>query len=321
MSRISNRNDSGEKIKVGVVGAGFMGGLHASHYMANDAVELIGISDIVSERARELADKFACNWYSDSRQMADEVDAVSIAVPSTAHCTVAEMFIDRKVHVLIEKPLASTLKEAERIVELTKNNGVVCMVGHQERFNSAIMEASNMVEQPKFVEAHRQGRFGGRGGDVDVINDLMIHDIDLVLAFIKSPVTSVSALGTSVVTSHVDVANARLEFENGSVANVTASRVALERQRMFQVYTNHQYIELDLLNQTMTVRTTKEGSENGEATTFESKVDVTPNVTLKTEINHFVDTLCTGGMPYVTVEDGLSAMKVAEMVRSQVNQV
>lgn len=321
MSDISNHKNSDGKLKIGVVGAGYMGALHASHYVANDSVNLIGISDIDRDRARSLAHRFECNWYSDTKLMLDEVDAVSIAVPSTAHCTVAEMFIHRNIHVLIEKPLASTLEEAERIVKLSKNNGIICMVGHQERFNSAIMEASNMVEQPKFVEAHRQGRFGGRGGDVDVINDLMIHDIDLVLAFVKSPVTSVSALGTSVVTSHVDVANARLEFANGTVANVTASRVARERQRMFQVYTSHQYIELDLLHQTMTVRTTKEGSNNGETTTVESRVDVTPNVTLKTEIDHFVDTLCNGGIPFVTVDDGLSAMKVAEMVRSQVNQM
>ncbi|MDE0308857.1 MAG: Gfo/Idh/MocA family oxidoreductase [Acidiferrobacterales bacterium] len=313
--------NAADKLKVGVIGAGFMGELHASHYKANDAVELIGVADIVPDTARRVAERFDCAWYTDSAQLAELADAISIAVPSTAHYSVAEICLNRKVHVLIEKPLASSLEEAQSIVELTHRNGVTCMVGHQERFNSAIMEASNRVDQPKYVEAHRQGKFGGRGGDVDVINDLMIHDIDLVLAFVKAPVASVSALGTSVVTQHVDVANARIEFENGSVANVTASRVALERQRIFQVYTHHQYMELDLLNQTMTVRTTEDNNDgDADTVTVESKVEVTPNITLKTEVNHFVDIVRNGGTPYVTVEDGLSAMQVAEMVRIQVNQ-
>ncbi len=318
---MTSHSNTVDRLKVGVIGAGFMGELHASHYMANDAVELVGIADIVPDRAREIAEKFDCAWYTNSEHLAEKVDAVSIAVPSTAHYRVAELCLSRKVHVLIEKPLASSLKDAESIVKLANRSGVTCMVGHQERFNSAIMEASSLVDQPKYVEAHRQGKFGGRGGDVDVINDLMIHDIDLVLAFVKAPVASVSALGTSVVTQHVDVANARIEFENGSVANVTASRVAVERQRIFQVYTHHQYMELDLLNQTMVVRTTKENDGiSDEAVTVESKVDVTPNITLKMEINHFVDILRNGGTPYVTVEDGLSAMQVAELVRAQVNQ-
>ena len=309
-------------MRFGVVGAGYMGVLHASHYDANENCELVGIVDVVHERARELAEKYNCAWYADSRELAEHVDAVSITVPSTAHCAVAEIFLNRKIDVLIEKPLASTLPEAERIVELTRQNGVTCMVGHQERFNSAIMKASGMIEEPKFVEAHRQGVFGGRGGDVDVINDLMIHDIDLVLAFVKAPVTNVSALGASVVTSHVDIANARLEFSNGTIANVTASRVATERQRMFQVYTSHEYVELDLLHQTMVVRTTRQDSENGgEEVAVDSNIDLTPNVTLKTEIDHFVEILTNGGTPFVTVEDGLSAMEVAEMVRVQVNQV
>ncbi len=318
---MTDHNKPVDRLNVGVIGAGFMGELHASHYMANDAVELIGIADIIPDKAREIAQKFGCAWFTNSEQLADKVDAVSIAVPSTAHHRVAETCLNRKVHVLIEKPLASSLKDAESIVDLTNRSGVTCMVGHQERFNSAFMEASSIVDQPKYVEAHRQGKFGGRGGDVDVINDLMIHDIDLVLAFVKAPVASVSALGTSVVTQHVDVANARIEFENGSVANVTASRVAVERQRIFRVYTNHQYMELDLLNQTMVVRSTKENDgESDAAVTVESIVDVTPNITLKTQINHFVDILRNGGTPYVTVEDGLSAMQVAEMVRAQVNQ-
>ena len=318
---MTSHNNAVDRLKIGVIGAGFMGELHASHYVANDAVELIGIADIVPERAQETAAKFHCEWYENSEYLTEKVDAVSIAVPSTAHYDVAEMCLRRKVHVLIEKPLASSLQEAESIVKLAKSSGVTCMVGHQERFNPAIMEASNIVDQPKYVEAHRQGRFGGRGGDVDVINDLMIHDIDLALAFVKAPVASVSALGTSVVTSHVDVVNAQIEFENGAVANVTASRVAVERQRIFQVYSHHQYMELDLLNQTMVIRTTKENDEyDGEAVTVESKVDVTPNITLKTEINHYVEILRNGGTPHVTVEDGLSAMKVAEMVRAQVNQ-
>ena len=303
--------------KIGVVGVGYMGKLHAQHFAANKRVKVVGVSDINKDRAQSVADEVGCMCYEDPEDLLGLVDAVSIAVPSIVHREIADLFLSRGIHMLMEKPLASSVEDAEHIVKQAKKHGVKLLVGHQERFNSAIMELTERISQPKYVEAHRQGKFAGRGGDVDVITDLMIHDIDLVLAIINSPVKSVSALGASVVTPYVDITNARLEFENGAVANVTASRVAEERMRMFQVYKQHQYLELDLLQQTVTLHTMMNGSE-GNLQTHSEKIDTTPNLTLKTEINHFVDVLYNEINPFVTGEDALSALRVAEMVRNTV---
>ncbi len=294
-----------------------MGKLHAQHFAANNKVKIAGVSDIDKGRAQAVADEVGCKCYGNPEEMLGLVDAVSIAVPSIIHREVADVFLSNGIHVLMEKPLASTVEDAEYIVRQAKKYDAKLLVGHQERFNSAIMKLNERMNQPKYVEAHRQGKFAGRGGDVDVITDLMIHDIDLVLAIIKSPVKSVSALGASVVTSFVDIANARLEFENGAVANVTASRVADERVRMFQVYKQHQYLELDLLRQTVTLHTMANEAE-GSLQTRSEKIDTTPNLTLKTEINHFVDVLYKEIHPFVTGEDALSALRVAEMVRNTV---
>ena len=317
---MSNHNGQAEKLRVGVIGAGFMGKLHATHYLANDRVELVGVADICPETAKKVADELNCAWFTDSEKLADNVDAVSVAVPSTAHYEVVKTCIERNVHTLIEKPLASTISEAQGIVDLTQRYGTICMVGHQERFNPAIVKALEIVEEPKFIDAHRQGRYMGRGGDVDVINDLMIHDIDLVLAFIKAPVIDVSGIGAPVVTDHVDVVNARIAFKNQIAANVTASRVETERRRIFRIYTRKGFVKLDLLNQTVTVNAKLSDWDSGsELVEVETKVEVAPNITLKAEIDHFVDTIFSGGVPLVTVEDGMAAMQVAEMIRGLVN--
>ena len=319
---MSNHNGKVEKLRVGVVGAGYMGKLHATHYLANDRVELVGVADICHKTSKRVADELNCAWFTDSEKLANNVDAVSVAVPSTAHYEVVKSCIERNVHTLIEKPLASTISEAQGIVELTHRYGTICMVGHQERFNPAIVKALEIVEEPKFIDAHRQGLYVGRGGDVDVINDLMIHDIDLVLAFIKAPVIDVSGIGAPVVTDHVDVVNARIAFKNQIAANVTASRVETERKRIFRIYTRKGFIKLDLLNQAVTVNAKLNDRDNGsELVEVSTNVKVTPNITLKAEIDHFVDTIFSGSVPLVTAEDGLAAMQVAEMIRGLVKRI
>ena len=310
-----------KKRRIGVVGVGHMGAYHAGHYVAHENVELVGVVDIDVDKAKTVAASCNCAYFTDSKELIGKVDAVSIVVPSSAHLEVAEVFLSEGVHVLIEKPLASTVTEAEQIVELADKFNTKLLVGHQERFNSAIMELVGRIDTPKYIEAHREGHFAGRGGDVDVITDLMIHDIDLVLALIKHPVVTVSALGASVVTSHIDIVNARLEFKNGSFANVTASRVSNERVRNFQVYTPSQYLKLDLLKQTIELFPTEIDIHNsGNKVTIKNSIDVKPNQTLKMEINHFVDILENGTPPYVTGEDGLLAVRVVQMIRETVGQ-
>ena len=298
--------------QIGVAGVGYIGEFHARHYAANPYADLVGVVDIDESRAKAIAELYHCDWYTDPYAIAQKVDAVSVAVPSVEHRNVAEIFIREGVHVLVEKPLAATVKEAENIVEAAKQYGVQLLVGHQERFNSAIVELAQQIDQPQYIEAHRAGFFSGRGGDVDVITDLMIHDIDLLLALIDSPVSAVSALGASVVTSCLDIANARIEFENGAVANVTASRVSNEKVRNFDVYTQNEYLNLDLLEQTITKTTKKKDARNGESFIYvKQPIEITPNLTLKAEIDHFIDVLRQGIEPFVIGQDGLRALRVA----------
>ena len=309
------------KLRVGVVGVGFIGRLHAEHYAANQHVELVGVVDIDANQAQSVAESCACKAYTEAESLLGKIDAVSIAVPSVLHRTVGEIFLNHGIHLLMEKPLASTVADAEYVVDLANRNGAKLLVGHQERFNSAIMGIAHRIDEPKFIEANRMGKFAGRAGDVDVITDLMIHDIDLVLAIVRAPVDSVSALGASVITQHVDIANARLEFANGAVANVTASRVADEKLRQFKIYMSEQILELDLLDQSVLLEK-KVIQANGSIGLDETReqIETVPTITLKNEIDHFVDIVRTGGAPFVSGEDAVAALKVAQMVREKIDQ-
>lgn len=296
-----------------------MGSLHAQHFASNEHVELAGLVDIDSDQVHSVADSLGCAAYTNPDDLLGQIDAVSIAVPSVLHREIAEIYLQKGIHMLMEKPLASSVSDAEFIVKQAQENNAKLLVGHQERFNSAIMEIAHRIDQPKYIEANREGQFAGRGGDVDVITDLMIHDIDLVLAMVKSPVETVSALGASVVTSHVDIANARLQFANGTVANVTASRVANGRVRNFKIYMPRQILDLDLLDQKVWLHSKIDGIAVGSDRT-EEKIDTVPAITLKHEIDHFVDIVQNGGIPFVSGEDALSALRVAQMVREKIDQ-
>lgn len=307
-----------EKLRIGVVGTGYMGSLHAQHFAAHEHVDLVGVVDIDSSQAQSVGDSVGCAAYTDPCHLLGEIDAVSIAVPSVLHREVAEIFLCEGIHMLMEKPLASSVSDAETIVERAQDNNAKLLVGHQERFNSAIMGIAHRIDRPKYIETNREGQFAGRGGDVDVITDLMIHDIDLVLAMVKSPVETVSALGASVVTAHVDIANARLEFENGTVANVTASRVSKGRARSFKIYMPHQILDLDLLDQSVRLHSKIDGIAVGSDRTGE-RIDTVPTITLKHEIDHFVDIVQNGGTPFVSGDDAVSALRVAQMVREKID--
>jgi predicted dehydrogenase len=234
------------RLRVGVIGVGSLGFHHARILGARMDIEMSGVWDTSPSRRAEVAEKLGVSVAADLDSLLSSSDAVVVAVPTSAHEDVALAAIDRGVHVLIEKPIAPSLEAADRIVSAADTAGVLVQIGHVERFNAALRACEPYLEAPLFVESHRLAPFNPRGTDVAVVLDLMIHDLDLVLSLMKRPVSSVAAVGVPVLTGSVDIANARLEFEGGGVANLTASRVSLERMRKIRFFQRSGYISLDL---------------------------------------------------------------------------
>lgn len=301
-----------KQLRVGVVGVGYLGSIHAAIYARMPNVELVSVCDVDATRAAEIAAKTNSQACSDYTQLVGEVDAVSIVVPTSLHRQVAEPFLNAGCHTLLEKPVASTVKDAQAIVDQADRCGAILQIGHIERFNAGVMELAARVSDPRFIEVHRLGVFVERATDVDVITDLMIHDIDIVLTLVKSGIKNVSAVGSPVVTDHVDIANARLEFENGAVANVTASRVSSKKFRRIRVFCADQYIGLDFDEQKLDVVTTREAS--GDARFPEivaDQVSVEKRPPLDAELDHFVTTVQNGSKPLVSGAEGVEALRVA----------
>jgi predicted dehydrogenase len=250
------------KIRVGVVGVGYLGSIHARIYARMPDVELVGVADIDPTIAKKVGAECHCDVYNAPEQLLDEVEAVSIVVPTTMHREVSQMFIDNGVDILLEKPVAHTVEDAEALVEAAEKAGIILQVGHLERFNAGVIALADMLDRPRFFEVHRLGTFVERATDVDVITDLMIHDIDIVLSLVASPLQRVAAVGTRVVTSHVDIANARLEFEDGTVANVTASRVSNKKFRRIRVFGESRYLALNFADQQLEVVRPHKNNQN-----------------------------------------------------------
>jgi predicted dehydrogenase len=233
-------------LRLGVVGVGSLGFHHARILSTMPGIAMKGVHDSSAARLNEVTTKLGVAAHASAESLLDDVDAIVIAVPTVAHEEVALAAIGRGVHILVEKPIAPTLEAADRIVDAADAAGVIVMIGHIERFNAALRACEPFLEEPLFVESHRLAPFNPRGTDVAVVLDLMIHDVDLVLSLMKRPVSSLSAVGVPVLTPSVDIANARLEFEGGGVANLTASRVSLERMRKIRFFQRSGYISLDL---------------------------------------------------------------------------
>lgn len=233
-------------VRIGVIGVGSLGFHHARLSSQLPGARLVGVHDADPARAAEVGDRLGVEVVSDRDRLLDEVDAAVIAVTTTAHEEVALAAIERGVHVLIEKPIAPTLEAADRILDAAKAAGTLVQIGHVERFNGVLRACEPYLDEPLFVESHRLAPFGLRGTDVAVVLDLMIHDLDLVLSLVRSPVTSIAAAGVPVLTTSPDIANARIEFMSGGVANLTASRVSLERMRKIRFFQSSGYISLDL---------------------------------------------------------------------------
>jgi predicted dehydrogenase len=235
--------------KVAVVGVGALGTHHARIYAGDPESELFGVVDTQLERAREMASAYGCRAFGDYRDIFGEVEAVSVAVPTELHAEIASDLLSQGIHVLVEKPLAASLEEADRLIEAQRASGSILQVGHSERFNPALAAVAGYVTNPQFFEAHRLGVFVPRSLDIDVVLDLMIHDLDLILRLVPSYVKDIRAVGIPILTHRIDIANARLEFENGCVANVTASRVSNEKVRKLRFFQPHDYVSVDFFKQ------------------------------------------------------------------------
>lgn len=240
----------GAGVPIGVIGVGSLGFHHARILRDTPGARMIGIYDTNGERAAEVSEQLGIHAFASQEELLAVVEAAVVAVPTTGHAEVALAALDERIHLLVEKPLASSLEEADQIVERAERAGVLVATGHVERFNAALVAGERYLDEPRFIESHRLAPFGPRGTDVAVVLDLMIHDIDLLLSLVDREVESVAAVGVSVLTPNIDIANARLTFENGAVANITASRVSRERMRKIRFFQRSGYVSLDLASGT-----------------------------------------------------------------------
>ncbi len=307
-----------EPLSVGVIGVGYLGRFHALIYSRHPEVNLVGVMDSDPAAAAGVAEEAGCQVFADPADMLGKVDAVSIVVPTTAHLEVSRLFLRQGVHVLLEKPIATTLAEGAEIVRLAEQAGVILQIGHLERFNAGVMALAERIRDPRFIEAHRMSPFVARATDVDVISDLMIHDIDIILSLVDAEIAHISAAGAAVLTDHIDIANARLEFANGAVANVIASRISREKMRRIRIFEHHRYQSLDFNEQTLDVAypEEKEGAEWPEIISERKAVE--PVKPLDAEIDAFVDCVNTGSQALVSGHVGQRALEVALQVKEKI---
>lgn len=307
-------------LRVAVVGVGYLGTFHAEKYAALPEAELVAVVDTDVERVNALAQRLNTRGVTDYQTLAGEVDAVSIVVPTQHHFAVASYFLQRGVHVLLEKPITPTVAEADALIALAEARNLVFQIGHLERFNPAVTALAGVIKVPKFIESNRIAPFKPRGTDVSVVLDLMIHDIDIISSIVNSPVVQINAVGSPVFSNEVDIANARIVFESGCVANVTASRISLKSERKMRIFQEDAYISIDFQNRKASVF--KKGA--GEmfpgvpniAMTEESFDQGDP---LRSEIAAFLDSVMGGKPPVVSGHDGKRALETALLIGEKIH--
>jgi predicted dehydrogenase len=303
---------NGGKIRVAIVGVGEFGRNHVRVYRELPDAELVGVVDSNPERARAVAREFSTSVLTGVEALADRVDAVSLAAPTVEHARVGCALLEQGLDVLVEKPMAASLLEADRLIATASRHGRVLQVGHLERFNPAVAAVEQIVARPLFFEVHRLGVFSPRSLDVDVVYDVMIHDLDILLALVGSPVVDIKAVGIPVLTDRVDIAHARIEFETGAVANVTASRVSIERVRKMRFFQLHEYISLDYTRQdALRVRVRQPGPQ--PQFDFE-KLSTVPEEPLRAELRAFLVAVRTREVPRVDGAAGRRALELADRV-------
>jgi predicted dehydrogenase len=306
----------GEKIPAAVIGVGYLGKFHAEKYAASEKADLVAVVDEDSVRAAEIGGSLGTVGLTDYRELFGRVQCVSIAVPTRLHHQVAKELITAGIDVLVEKPLAANLGEAKDLVTLAESQNCILQVGHLERFNPAIRRLEGVIKEPKFVECHRLAPFVERGTDVDVVLDLMIHDIDVIASLVRSPVIRVEAVGVPVLTERPDIANARLIFANGCIANVTASRVSIKRERKVRFFQPDAYISIDY-DQRRAQIIYKPGPGAGWLDVRSENIEFKEGDALADEIDSFLDCVRTRTAPLVSGIDGLNALEIASLIRAQ----
>lgn len=306
-----------KKTRLGVVGVGYLGQIHAKIYHEMPNVDLVMLADTDLALAQGLAEQFSCTATQNHLDLLDQVDAVSIVVPTSLHYKIAQPFLEAGIATLLEKPIAATVDEASQLVDMAAQNEAPFLIGHLERYNPALRAAINKITEPKYIEVHRLGMFVERATDVDVVTDLMIHDLDLVLSLVDEEPIDVQAIGACVVTDHVDLANVRLTFPSGTVANLTASRVSDKKFRRFRVFGEEGYYGINLMDQELDIVTKGDKPEGGGFATLESEhIVFDSEQPLQVELAHFVDVAQGNSVPMVTGLQGLRALQLADQIQA-----
>jgi len=309
------------RLRCAVIGAGYLGRFHAQKYAGLADCELVGIADPSPEARERLRAELGVPGFSDHRELLGRVDAVSIATPTVLHHAMTRDFLEAGAHVLVEKPITATADEARELIAIAARRGLVLQVGHLERFNPVIRAVAGELAAPRFIESNRLAPFKPRGTDVNVVLDLMIHDIDLIEHIVRSPIESIDAIGAPVFTDEIDIANARIRFANGCVANVTASRISLKAERKLRVFQSDTYLSIDLQQKLLTIvrRPASLGDDGLPKVDLEER-SFDQGDALQDEIRSFVDAVRDGGRPVVSGEDGLRALETATRIVDLVNR-
>lgn len=314
-------------LKAGVLGAGHLGKIHLKLLQQSERYELVGFYDPSEEHAQKVSEEFGYKVFNSIEDLIDAVDVVDIVTPTLSHFECAKMAIEKGCHIFIEKPITNTVLEAEAIKTLASQKHVQGQVGHVERFNPAFTAVKDMIGSPMFIECHRLAEFNPRGTDVPVVLDLMIHDIDIILSVIDSPVRDIHASGVSVISETPDIANARIEFENGCVANLTASRISMKNMRKSRFFQRDAYISVDFLEKKSEVVRMKDAPENPDEFAmilqnaegvkkqiYFDNPDVQPNNAILDELESFADAIENNTKPIVTLSQGTNALRVAQQI-------
>ncbi|MGB5159164.1 Gfo/Idh/MocA family oxidoreductase [Desulfobacterium sp. N47] len=308
-----------KKMRVGVVGAGYLGKFHAEKYSQMDDVELVGVADIDEQQATKVAKNVNAKAYKNYHDLIGKVEAVSIVVPTHAHFSISKDFLENDIDVLIEKPVTTTLEQADELIRISETRGLIIQVGHLERFNPAVLALKKIVGNPRFIESHRLSTFKERGTDVSVVLDLMIHDIDIISSLVKSEIKNIHAAGTAIITDQVDIANTRMEFENGCVANVTASRISTKNERKTRLFQRDAYISVDFANHEISIISKNSEEQNSIIPGMEIKnLCFTKGDALRDELAAFVKAVKMREEPDVTGQVGRNALKVALSIMEQI---
>lgn len=315
-----------KKIRCGVIGVGYLGRFHAQKYQMLEQAELVALCDSNLDTLERVSNELGVKGYADLSEMLEQVDAVSIAATTTEHYNLARLCLSRGIHVLIEKPITQSVDEANKLIALSHQQNVKFQVGHLERFNAARLALEEYLDKPLFIESQRLATFNPRGTDVNVVLDLMIHDIDLIHSMVPSPIVSINAQGTPILTDTIDIANARLTFENGTVANVTASRISFKTERKMRIFQSNSYISIDYHQKQFAVF--KKGHDEifpGIPNILQHQSTFDKGDALLYEIQAFLDAIQNDTTPLVTGEDGrealLTAEKITQAIQTHLNQL